>query len=104
MLCQFSVKNFKSIRDEIIFDMQAAAISEHTDRVIKDVDNHGAGQSAQVWQIVRSVQEFLHARVLESDGVQHSAVDFADARHGIAVRGQRGNPLDRDGSQLVKGN
>ena len=39
MLCQFSVKNFKSIRDEIIFDMQAAAISEHTDRVIKDVDN-----------------------------------------------------------------
>ena len=38
MLCQFSVKNFKSIRDEIIFDMQAAAISEHTDRVIKDAD------------------------------------------------------------------
>lgn len=39
MLCQFSVKNFKSIRDEIIFDMQAAAISEHTDRVIKDADD-----------------------------------------------------------------
>ena len=38
MLCQFSVKNFKSIRDEIIFDMQAAVISEHTDRVIKDAD------------------------------------------------------------------
>lgn len=39
MLCQFSVKNFKSIRDEIIFDMQAAAISEHTDCVIKDTDD-----------------------------------------------------------------
>ena len=38
MLCQFSVKNYKSIRDEIIFDMQAAAISEHADRVIKDAD------------------------------------------------------------------
>jgi len=38
MLCQFSVKNYKSIRDEITFDMQAAAISEHTDRVIKDSD------------------------------------------------------------------
>ncbi|MCR4610764.1 MAG: ATP-binding protein, partial [Lachnospiraceae bacterium] len=38
MLCQFSVKNFKSIRDEIIFDMQAAAISEHADCVIKDAD------------------------------------------------------------------
>ena len=31
MLCQFTVKNFKSIRDEVTFDMQAAAISEHED-------------------------------------------------------------------------
>ena len=38
MLCQFTVKNFKSIRDEITFDMQAAAISEHEDRIIKDTD------------------------------------------------------------------
>lgn len=38
MLCQFSVKNYKSIRDDITFDMQAAAISEHTDKVIKDSD------------------------------------------------------------------
>ncbi len=38
MLCQFSVRNYKSIRDEITFDMQAAAISEHTDRIIKDFD------------------------------------------------------------------
>lgn len=38
MLCQFTVKNFKSIRDEITFDMQAAAITEHTDRVIVDRD------------------------------------------------------------------
>lgn len=38
MLCQFTVKNFKSIRDEATFDMQAAAISEHEDRIIKDRD------------------------------------------------------------------
>lgn len=38
MLCQFTVKNYKSIRDEVTFDMQAAAISEHEDRVIKDYD------------------------------------------------------------------
>ena len=38
MLCQFTVKNFKSIRDEVTFDMQAAAISEHEDRIIKDMD------------------------------------------------------------------
>lgn len=36
MLCQFTVKNFKSIRDEMTFDMQAAAISEHEDKVIMD--------------------------------------------------------------------
>ncbi|WP_455191090.1 AAA family ATPase [Eubacterium ramulus] len=33
------MKNFKSIRDEVTFDMQAAAISEHEDRIIKEVDN-----------------------------------------------------------------
>lgn len=38
MLCQFTVKNFKSIRDEVTLDMQAAAISEHEDRVIIDKD------------------------------------------------------------------
>ena len=38
MLCQFTVKNYKSIRDEVTFDMQAAAISEHEDKVIKDRD------------------------------------------------------------------
>ena len=36
MLCQFTVKNFKSIRDEMTFDMHAAAISEHEDKVIMD--------------------------------------------------------------------
>ena len=38
MLCQFTVRNFKSIRDEVTFDMQAVAISEHEDRIIKDTD------------------------------------------------------------------
>ena len=38
MLCQFTVKNYKSIRDEVTFDMQATAISEHEDRIIKDQD------------------------------------------------------------------
>ena len=38
MLCQFTVKNYKSIQDEVTFDMQSAAISEHEDKVIKDKD------------------------------------------------------------------
>ena len=38
MLCQFTVKNYKSIRDEVTFDMQAASIFEHKDKIIKDID------------------------------------------------------------------
>ena len=38
MLCQFTIKNYKSIRDETTLDMQAAAITEHEDRVIVDKD------------------------------------------------------------------
>lgn len=38
MLCQFTVKNYKSIRDEMTFDMQAAAISEHENNIICDKD------------------------------------------------------------------
>ncbi len=38
MLCQFTVRNYKSIRDEITFDMQAAAISEHEDQIIEEPD------------------------------------------------------------------
>jgi len=38
MLCQFTVKNFKSIRDEVTLDMQATAISEHEDKVYTDSD------------------------------------------------------------------
>ena len=35
MLCQFTVKNYKSIREEMTFDMQATAIMEHRDRIIQ---------------------------------------------------------------------
>lgn len=38
MLCQFIVKNYKSIKDEIVFDMQATAISEHKESLITDKD------------------------------------------------------------------
>ena len=38
MLCQFTVKNYKSIREEMTFDMQAAAIMEHKNRVIQTIN------------------------------------------------------------------
>ena len=33
MLCQFSFQNFKSYRDETVFDLQATAIPESTQNV-----------------------------------------------------------------------
>lgn len=41
MLSQFSVKNFRSFRDRMTFDMQATAISEHTDKIIAGKDGLG---------------------------------------------------------------
>ena len=38
MLCQFIVKNFKSIRDEVVLDMQATSISEHKESLIIEKD------------------------------------------------------------------
>ncbi len=35
MLCQFSFKNFKSYRDETVFDFQAATLPEFTDTLIR---------------------------------------------------------------------
>lgn len=69
MLCQFTVKNFKSIRDEVTFDMQAATISEHEDRIIRYTDDelylpvsavygpNGGGKS--------NVLEALHSLVMK---------------------------------------
>lgn len=38
MLCQFSVKNYKCLKDEITFDMQATNISEHNESLIVSED------------------------------------------------------------------
>ena len=38
MLCQFTVKNYQCIKDEMTFDMQAAGISEHEQSLIVDAD------------------------------------------------------------------
>lgn len=35
MICQFSVKNFKSIKEQVTLDMQATSISEHRDKLIE---------------------------------------------------------------------
>lgn len=38
MLCQFSVKNFQCIKDEITLDMQATNISENQETILSDAD------------------------------------------------------------------
>lgn len=83
MLCQFTVKNFKSIQDEVTFDMQAAAISEHEDRIIRDKDGelylpvsaiygpNGCGKS--------NVLETLHNLVLKVLRPLYATSDNEDA-------------------------
>ncbi|MFR6507861.1 MAG: hypothetical protein ACLUPF_00210 [Dorea sp.] len=67
MLCQFTVKNFKSIRDEVTFDMQAAAISEHEDRIIIDKDEEKVFTSVSYlwtkWRRKINVLAALHTLV-----------------------------------------
>ena len=89
MLCQFTVKNFKSIRDEMTFDMQATAISEHEDRVIKDRDGelflpvsavygpNGGGKS--------NVLEALHSLVFKVLRALYATSDNENA----AIRSKR---------------
>lgn len=38
LICQFTVKNFQCLKDEITFDMQATNISEHEQSLITDID------------------------------------------------------------------
>lgn len=39
MLCQFTVRNYQCLKDEITFDMQAASISEHEESLIVNDDD-----------------------------------------------------------------
>ncbi|HCC08056.1 MAG TPA: hypothetical protein DEP72_07885 [Clostridiales bacterium] len=38
MLCQFTVKNYRSIKESLTLDMQATSISDHTDDIITGTD------------------------------------------------------------------
>ena len=79
MLCQFTVKNFKSICDEVTFDMQATTISEHEDRVIIDKDGevflpisaiygpNGGGKSNVLEALHSLVQKILKPLYATSD-------------------------------------
>ena len=86
MLCQFTVKNFKSIRDEVTFDMQAASISEHEDRIIKDVDGemylpvasiygpNGGGKSNVLVALHTLVAKILRPLYATEDGEERAFI------------------------------
>ena len=65
MLCQFTVKNYKSIRDEMTFDMQAAAISEHEDKVI--MDKNGVVENQMSWKHCILWQQKCYARCMQQE-------------------------------------
>lgn len=85
MLSQFTVKNFKSIRDEITLDMQTAAITDHPNHVIKDVDGqdflpiaviygpNGGGKS-NVLEALRTLNTIVLRSILAAR--QNNASDY----------------------------
>ena len=100
MLCQFTVKNFKSIRDEVTFDMQAAAISGHEDRIIKDVDEelylpvsavygpNGGGKSTLA-KIIAGIIKPTSGQII-LDGEDITELDITErAKHGISYAFQQ---------------
>ena len=100
MLCQFTVKNFKSIRDEVTFDMQAAVISEHEDRIIKDVDEelylpvsavygpNGGGKSTLA-KIIAGIIKPTSGQII-LDGEDITELDITErAKHGISYAFQQ---------------
>jgi hypothetical protein len=50
------------------------------------------------------LDEAVHARPLQADGVEHAAGDFGGARRGIAGHGIQPDALDRDRAELVQVN
>ncbi len=84
MLCQVTVKNYKSIRDEVTFDMQSAAISEHEDKIIKDHDGevnlpvaaiygpNGGGKSNVLEAISKLVAKILRPIYATADTEGHA--------------------------------
>lgn len=83
MLCQFTVKNYKSIRDEATLDMQAATISEHEDKIIVDRDKekflpvsviygpNGGGKSNVLEALYRLVAKVLRPLYVAGDNEDH---------------------------------
>ncbi len=52
---------------------------------------------------MRVADEGVDAGVLESDGVEHAAVDLAGSGHGVSVGGEGRDALDGDAAKAVEG-
>lgn len=96
MLSQFSVKNYKSFRDEMTFDMQAVAITEHVTHLIGEANGekylpiaaiygpNGGGKSnvleaLQIFvsKVLRPIYVAVSGPELVSISKSYSAVPFA---------------------------
>ncbi len=73
------------------------------DGLAPDVDEHGAVDGAQEGEVVLMGDEFVYARILQADGVEHAAIDFRRARHGIAVGREGRDAFDGDAADFSEG-
>lgn len=91
MLCQFATKNYKSFRDEVTLDMQAAAISEHEDRIIKTEDGevflpvsvlygpNGGGKS-NVLEAIRTLTAMITNPLCEKEHIIAKPFAFSEEK------------------------
>ena len=74
MLCQFTMKNYKSIREEMTFDMQATAIMEHRDRIIKTEDGEGIVDS------IETLKEMIRVKLKDGDDIFYKKYPVSEVK------------------------
>ncbi len=88
MLCQFTVKNFQCIKDELTLDLQATPITENADSLIRSIDGetflplaaiygpNGAGKSTVIhalYSICHKIMKPIQAVTDSNSNVTHSS-------------------------------